>query len=386
MSKFPLKNPSPDFEEFKKVLKGEKESERVHFVEWMVDPEVMGFIMEKMMGEKQISLNSVLTKETINSKGEMIFLTNEEQKLYTKQYINFYYRLGYDCFTDLIPLIYLVGVVLNPKLPKLRMADDTAALSRGKRVFAEEGKGIITSWEDFEKFPWEKIKLNLDSYYEFLNKNLPEGMKVMVGGSVFEQVLERILGYEGLFYLLYDQPDLVEAVFGKWGEIIHNMYKSVISFDCVGGIFHADDLGYKTATMIKPDVLRKFVFPWFKKYASLAHQHNKMYWYHCCGNVSEVIEDLIEDVGIDGFHSFQDVIIPVTEFKKRYGDRIAILGGVDMDKLSRLDEQSLRKYIRGILDECMPEGRFALGSGNSIANFVPVENYLIMLEEGLKWG
>ena len=96
------------------------------------------------------------------------------------------------------------------------------------------------------------------------------------------------------------------------------------------------------------------------------------------------MEDLIEDVGIDAFHSFQDVIIPVTEFKKRYGSRIATLGGVDMDKLSRLDEDNLRKYVRGILDECMPD-RYALGAGNSIANFVPVKNYLIMLEEGLKW-
>ena len=57
-----------------------------------------------------------------------------------------------------------------------------------------------------------------------------------------------------------------------------------------------------------------------------------------------------------------------------------------MDKLSRLDKNSLRNYIRNILDECMPGGRYALGSGKSIANYIPVENYLIMLEEGLRWG
>ena len=55
-----------------------------------------------------------------------------------------------------------------------------------------------------------------------------------------------------------------------------------------------------------------------------------------------------------------------------------------MDKLGRMNESELRNYVRGILDECMP-GRYALGSGNSIANYIPVENYFAMLDEGLNW-
>ena len=70
---------------------------------------------------------------------------------------------------------------------------------------------------------------------------------------------------------------------------------------------------------------------------------------------------------------------------EKYGDRIAALGGIDLDKLGRMEEGELRKYVRESLDRCMP-GRYALGSGNSIANYIPPENYLAMLEEGLKWG
>ena len=161
-------------------------------------------------------------------------------------------------------------------------------------------------------------------------------------------------------------------------------YSDAIEHPAVGAIFHADDLGYKTATLLSPEFLRKNVFPWFRKFAALAHEHGKTYWYHCCGNVLAVMEDLIDDVKIDAFHSFQDVIIPVGEFMRRYGRRVAALGGIDMDKLARLDEPELRKYVRGVLDECMP-GRFALGSGNTIANYIPPRNYLIMLDEGLNW-
>ncbi|GAI30221.1 unnamed protein product, partial [marine sediment metagenome] len=81
-------------------------------------------------------------------------------------------------------------------------------------------------------------------------------------------------------------------------------------------------------------------------------------------------EDLIEDVRIDAKHSFEDAVMPVTEFKRKYGDRIAVLGGVDVNKLCQLKEKGLRHYITDILDKCMPGGGYALGSGNSITNYV----------------
>ena len=110
-----------------------------------------------------------------------------------------------------------------------------------------------------------------------------------------------------------------------------------------------------------------------------------MYWCHSCGNLSEIMEELITEVGIDAYHSFQDVIIPVAEFQRRWGDRLGVLGGVDMDRLARLSPTELEVYVRGILEECMPRGRYALGAGNSVANYVPPENYLTMLRVGREW-
>jgi len=33
----------------------------------------------------------------------------------------------------------------------------------------------------------------------------------------------------------------------------------------------------------------------------------------------------------------------------------------------------------------MPGGRFAFGSGNTIANYIPLKNYAIMLDEARRW-
>jgi uroporphyrinogen decarboxylase len=39
------------------------------------------------------------------------------------------------------------------------------------------------------------------------------------------------------------------------------------------------------------------------------------------------MDELIDEVKIDAFHSFQDVIIPIGDFVSRYGNRVAGLAG-----------------------------------------------------------
>jgi uroporphyrinogen decarboxylase len=56
-----------------------------------------------------------------------------------------------------------------------------------------------------------------------------------------------------------------------------------------------------------------------------------------------------------------------------------------MDKLCRLDGASLREYVRQILKACMPGGRYAAGTANTVTNYTPLDNYSIMLEEIRRW-
>ena len=98
------------------------------------------------------------------------------------------------------------------------------------------------------------------------------------------------------------------------------------------------------------------------------------------------MEDLICDVGIDARHSFEDAIMDVVTFSRRYGDRIAVLGGIDVDFLCRATAEEVRQRVRRTLDACFPGGGYCLGTGNSVTNYIPVENYLAMLDEGRRYG
>ena len=366
--KVPLEHPRPDIEDFVEIITRRKTPGRVPLVELHIDKEVIKYITEKKLGEKWIEPSSDDRKI---------------QKIALKNYINCWYRLGYDFVRLTGDFRFMAGLSFTSKV---RRGKDTAFLSRGQRNWVEEEKGVISSWEDFEEYPWPSVD-RVDLWpYEFISENLPEGMGIFACPSmgIFEVGVNELFGYENLCYLIYDNPDLVKAVFDRIGELIYEWYRKIVGLKNLVGFFQGDDMGFKTSTLLSPDFLKDHVLPWHKKIASLAHEHGLLYLFHSCGNIDSIMKDLIEDVKIDAKHSFEDDIMPVTVFKKKYGNRVGVLGGVDMDKLCRLKEDELREYVDNILDECMQGGGYALGSGNSITNYVPVKNYFIMLDEGLK--
>lgn len=385
MFEIPVKKPKPDFDHLVDILSGRAVPDRIVAVELLIDEEVKKYIIENIFNEKNVpppSAQRFGSSETeMTRRGSKDF--RDAYRSYHTHLIDFYYRMGYHCIPDLE--FYLKFSSLNTVS---RVGRDTAQLSRGERYWAEEGRGMIQTWEDFEAFPWDRAGSMLADYGEhlrFLGRNLPEGMKIAAQAALYEPVMEWLLGYEGLFLTIHDQPELVEAVFNTYGQLIYDSYVIAASVEEVGVIWHGDDLGYKTATLLSPEHLRRFVFPWFEKYRQIAHEGGKPFWYHCCGNKDEIMGDLIESVKIDALHAFEDCCSPVMEYKNKYGDRLGLIGGVDIDKLARLEETALRSYIREVLDTCMPGGRYLFGSGNSICNFIPVENYLVMLDEAYRW-
>jgi uroporphyrinogen decarboxylase len=209
---------------------------------------------------------------------------------------------------------------------------------------------------------------------------LPDGMGLIgFSGGVLEWS-SNLLGLEGMMLLLYDDSDLVRAVVDRVGQTIYDAFRAFCEMDRVFALWLGDDMGFKTATLLQPQHLRQYILPWHKRYAELAHQTGRLFLLHSCGHVESVMPDLIEDVQIDAKHSFEDVIVPVEAFKQRWGTRIAVLGGVGVDLLSRGIEDDIRHRTEQILMSCAPGGGYACGSGNSITNYMPTSNYVAMIQ------
>jgi uroporphyrinogen decarboxylase len=295
------------------------------------------------------------------------------QRAYWDNFIAFWHGLGYD----------FVRLEMGLSFKAHRLAGtETIGGQELVRTWMDEHHGAIASWDDFERYEWPTVKDVDLSVMEYVASHLPEGMGLMTchGGGIFEHV-SQIMSLEGLCIASYEDPDLVAAVTEKVGTLLLDYYRRLIQLPNVIALFQGDDMGFVTGTLITPDQLRDCFLPWHAKFASLAHENGLPYFLHSCGNLASIMDDLIETVKIDGKHSFEDVIMPVEQFQARYGDRIAILGGVDINRLTLGTPEDVRSHARFLLETCGARGRYALGSGNSIPTYIPVENYLAMLDE-----
>ncbi|MBQ6706007.1 MAG: hypothetical protein IJN07_00655 [Clostridia bacterium] len=242
------------------------------------------------------------------------------------------------------------------------------------------GNGIINDWESFEKFRWPDMSQMDYSRLENIKPYLPEGMKIMVMGpcGVLENVID-LVGYDNLCMMLFEDPDLVEAIFYEVGSRLLTYYENAVSADTVGFISSNDDWGFNTQTLLSPDTLRKYVFPWHKKIVQIAHDHQKPCILHSCGYYDEIIDDVINDMKFDARHSYEDSITPVEKAYEDLNGKIAVLGGLDINFLATKTPDEIYSRARNMLEISAAKGGYALGSGNSVPDYVPHENYLAMI-------
>jgi uroporphyrinogen decarboxylase len=353
----PLDRARPDAGRFIDVVMGRVQSERPPLVEYLVDDALRRPITTELLGRPWVD------PVPGDQAGRNAYLDN---------FIALWHGLGYDFVRFEESLPFVEHEVLGPD----------ASLSGGTRHWRDMGRGAIAGWDDLERYPWPSVTPASLAGYEHLATRLPEGMGLMAchAGGMYEH-LAAIFSFEGLCYALHDQPDLVAAAAGRLGETLLAFYRQLVELPHLIAVFPGDDMGFRSATLIPPDALRRLVLPWHKRFAALAHERGLPYFLHSCGNLTAIMDDLIDDVGIDAKHSFENAIMPATEFQALYGRRVGVLGGVDIDILARSTPDGVRAEVRRVIDICHPRGRFAIGSGNSIPSYIPVENYLAMLDE-----
>ena len=372
----PLKKPKPDIENWIKVVRGEVVPERPPLVEYLIDNAVMKPILTQMMGRKWISPPE--KKEYIDGQMDTSHESMEMIRHWLDNQIAFWYHMGYDFIR--------VEVSLSLSVQSRITRDTSDQAEDTKRVWTETGIGPIRDWKTYEKYPWPVIKDSDFLIHEYITSHLPDGLGFISchAGGLFEHVC-RLLGYENMCYVLYDNPKLFQAVTDRLGKLIEGYIRHLVQLPNLHVIFQGDDMGFRSATMISPANLKKYILPWHKKYAEIAHEKGLLYILHSCGYVDSIMNDLIDYVKIDGKHSFEDAITPVWEYKKQWGHKIALLGGVDIDKLTRYPTDKLQTYVRMIIDKCHKGGRFTIGSGSSIPSYAPVENYLTMCDTVLTY-
>ncbi|MFO7870571.1 MAG: uroporphyrinogen decarboxylase family protein [Kiritimatiellia bacterium] len=244
--------------------------------------------------------------------------------------------------------------------------------------------GLIKDRASFDAYDWPDPGVADYGILDRISGDVPSGMKYVASGpcGVLENVIG-IVGFDTLCYMIIDDAELAGDVFESVGSLLVRYYERVVEHPVIGAVIGNDDWGFKSQTMISPDHLRKYVFPWHAEIVSVAHRAGKPAILHSCGNLASVMDDVIDGMKYDGKHSYEDTIEPVEEAYNRYHGRIAVMGGIDVDFVCRSDPEKVYERSASMLELSSAKGAYALGTGNSVPEYVPDPNYFAMIRAAL---
>jgi len=253
-----------------------------------------------------------------------------------------------------------------------------------ERNWAEEGRGAISTLDEFERFPWPTLEDFNYSSFEVAKIHLPPQMKAIVTVDGVYATTWKLMGGETFYLSLVENPDLVALVFERVGYIQYECVKKAISFDCVGALRINDDIAYNQGLQVAPKYLRKHFFPWAKRVGEIAKQRDLPFIYHSDGNLYEALDDII-DAGFNALHPIQPVM-DIRYLKKKFGDKLCLMGNIDMDVLARGTPEEIKDLVKRNLRDIAPGGGYVVGASNSIPEYIPLRNFNAMRETAIEYG
>ena len=213
---------------------------------------------------------------------------------------------------------------------------------------------------------------------------LPDDMKVIAWTDGIYEFFPKSIGYERFCYALYDDIKFVEEVFSEVGKRAVAAYERYAVHDAVGALWLADDLGFTEGLLWSVDLMRKYLFPWYKKIGDIAKKYNKPFIFHSDGKLWDIIPDLI-NAGVNALQPIEPKSWNPVDVKEKYGDKLCIMGTIDLDVLCRGTKQQVVDMVKDHIDKLSYKGGFAIETSNTPAYYMNHDNYKTMIETAINY-
>jgi len=194
-----------------------------------------------------------------------------------------------------------------------------------------------------------------------------------------------LCGLDRLLVSYLEAPELALRL----AEMVTGYYERLLPLAAAQGaqiIVLTDDYAQKTGCLMSREHFRRFILPGFKRVVDAVKGAGAFCVKHSDGNIG-AIADLLVETGIDGLGPLEPAAgMDLAEVKRRYGDRVAVLGNVDVDLLSRGSRQEVERATAELIRTVSPGGGHILSSGNTLTSAVRPENYRAMLATARRLG
>ncbi|MHB0939419.1 MAG: uroporphyrinogen decarboxylase family protein [Armatimonadota bacterium] len=186
-------------------------------------------------------------------------------------------------------------------------------------------------------------------------------------------------GFEELSVMFYDEPDMVHAIMEHLTDFIIALMDRVLRDVQVDMVLLNEDMAYKHAMMISPDMFREFMMPRYKRIvAAMKARGVPLVAVDSDGHVSDLFPLWLE-AGIEATFPVEIAALndPIA-YRKQYGKQIAIFGAID--------KREIRSYaqtyaeIMGKVPWLLEQGGYVPSIDHAIPPDMPVRSYFYMVE------
>ncbi len=221
---------------------------------------------------------------------------------------------------------------------------------------------------------------DLDVRMETAAAKAADGMMIsqnLVGGYMY---LRSLIGPEELLYMFYDDPSLIHDCMKTWFELADAVIARHQEYVTLDEFFLAEDSCYNNGTLISPEMMREFLFPWYRKLIENTRARqidsSRHLYIHIDtdGNVSQAIP-LYREIGMDVMSPFEVAsACDVVALGRQY-PYLALFGGIDKRILAS-GREAIDREVERILPAMKARGGFIPTCDHGVPEEVPYADYL----------
>jgi uroporphyrinogen decarboxylase len=200
-------------------------------------------------------------------------------------------------------------------------------------------------------------------------------------------LMSPMCGHEYLLMGMALDPEWVRAMADLYADVTLRLLEKLFAREGKpDGLWVWDDLGFKQKPFMSPAMYRELVFPAHERLFDFAHSLGLPVILHCDGFVEALLPSLIE-AGIDCLQPIETKAgMDLLKLKKEFGDRLALIGGMDERVLETNDLSAVDVELERKLPEAMKGSGYVLQVDHSVSSRVEYATYRHFVEKGLSIG
>jgi len=235
-------------------------------------------------------------------------------------------------------------------------------------------------YPDESRGDWDALRRRVDEAHR-------EGKFVVFSAACGYDALQSYMRSDQLLMAMATDPDWVRDMVMTLASLNVEMARMAlekgVDFD---GFWSFNDMGYRNGLLFSPDTYRRTHKEADAMIYGFAHEHGKPAILHSCGNVSELIPDLLE-VGLDCLQPLEvKAGMDLIGLKEQYGDRLALMGGIDVRAMAHPDPARIEQEIAAKVEAAKPGGGYIYHSDHSVPKNVSFQRYQRVIELVHKYG